>query len=120
MSDQLSVFCAVIAAYSAFQVRYAHPLGTARTAYEVADRPSWIVGAVLAIGIAVWRPWFTESYFRAVVSAVLLLPFLSSIGLNLVGGLVQKSTSSEHPRRSSLFGNLVMLTLGFLALRACG
>ena len=43
MSDQLSVFCAVIAAYSAFQVRYAHPLGTARTAYEVADRPSWIV-----------------------------------------------------------------------------
>lgn len=121
MTNELTLFCGITVVFALFQMRHAHSIDQARTPYQAADRLSWLLGAILSIGVALWRPWFTETYIKAGLSAALLLPFFASIGLNGLASFYQVRQDEDGVSRwSRRFASVFILGLILLAFRACG
>lgn len=121
MTNELTLFCGITVVFALFQMRHAHSAQQAQTPYQAADRLSWPLGAILSIGVALWRPWFTETYIKAGLSAVLLLPFFASIGLNGLASFYQVRREEDGVSRwSRRFATAIMLGLILFAFKACG
>lgn len=121
MTNELTLFCGITVAFALFQMRHAHSAARAETPYEAADRLSWLLGAALSIGVALWRPWFTETYVKAGLSAVLLLPFFASIGLNGLASFYQARQEEDGVTRwSRRVASVLVIGLLLFAFRSCG
>src|SRR5262245_42706893 len=119
MSNDLILFCALVCISTLFSTVGAYPVSQAETIYQMLDQPSWVVGGILAIAIGFWKPWFTTSWWKAILSSFFLPIVMASVGGAFLGLLLTMDTS--HTRlvvaRLTILSILVILT--FLCLRAC-
>ena len=79
MSFELLLFIGLVVFLTLFQALMVQPVRGAVTMYQLTDRPSWLIGGVLAIGIAIWRPWFTTSWWKALIAAPILSLIMASV-----------------------------------------
>jgi len=121
MSVELLLFVGLVVLLTLFQAVMAQPVRGAKTMYQLTDRPSWVVGGVLAIGIAIWRPWFTTSWWKALIAAPILSLVMASVAQIFIERVVSFGVIESPARRiAKVLSSLIVLSLLFLGFRACG
>jgi hypothetical protein len=89
--------------------------------YQLTDRPSWLLGGALAIAIAVWRPWFTTTWWKAMIAAPLLVIFMASMTQLFIERVLSFSAVESPARRvAKLLSSVIVIALLFFGFRACG
>jgi hypothetical protein len=120
MSLEFAVFVGAALLFTLFQTVMAQPVRGTGTVYQLADKPSWVIGGALAIGIAVWRPWFTTSWWKALIAAPLLCLFMSSVAMIFIGRLVSSNIADTPAARiARMFSSVIVLAALFFGFRAC-
>jgi len=120
MADKLIAFCSIAGIFSALMAVSATSLRGARTVYQLTDRLSWIAGGLLVVGIGFWRPWFTTSWWKAVLLAPLLCVLFAGLAQVFLGSLMTIDTTDRIRIASRLITLAIFLGTVFLSLRACG
>jgi len=121
MSAELLLFIGLVVLLTLFQAAMAQPVRGAVTMYQVTDRPSWLIGGVLAIGIAVWRPWFTTSWWKVLIAAPVLSLVMASVAQLFIERALSFGAEDSSARRAAkALSSLIVLSLLFLGFRACG
>ena len=121
MSAELLLFIGLVVLLTLFQAAMAHPVRSSATMYQLMDRPSWLIGGVLAIGIAAWRPWFTTSWWKVLIAAPVLSLVMASVAQLFVERALSFSAEESPARRvAKAFSSLIALSLLFFGFRACG
>lgn len=91
----------------------------ARTPAQEADRRGWLVGSLAAVGIGVWQPWFSSSWWKAIIFAHLLSIGMAVLSNVLLGPLL----IAEKIEGSRVISRLITLVIIFgvaaLSYRAC-
>lgn len=120
VSRELLLFCSVVGIVAVLQALSACSITRAKTVYQFTDRLSWIIGGTLTMGIGLWRPWFTDTWPRAFVSAVALPIIMASFVQVIVGSVL--TMESQH--RSEAIGRTITLiafiSLIYFSFRSCG
>jgi hypothetical protein len=121
MSVELALFIGVAALLTLLQAGTAQPVRGDTTVYQLADKPSWVIGGALAIAIAVWRPWFTTSWWKALIAAPALCLFMSSVAMIFIGRLASShAVTSPAARIARMLSSLIVLAALFFGFRSCG
>lgn len=122
MTAGLVTFLTVVVALTVLQTATASRLSGAKTVYEMTDRPSWIIGGVLAVAIGLWRPWFTESWWKALIVGPLLVISMASTAQTFLGRSLSfdKTKATPYLRVARVVSSLLVLLIMFLGFRACG
>ena len=98
-----------------------HEVRRARNMNELTDRPGWILGAAGALIIAFWRPWFTDTWWKAIIFAPVLLICLAAFSRSALGVFLQPRDGEHTVSTVSRFLSLAMLSaVVFFVLRSCG
>jgi hypothetical protein len=68
-----------------------------------------------------WRPWFTDSWWKAILSSLFFVTFFGGTAQMLVGRFIPSTTSGENDKSTAvkLFSTLMFAALVFLILRSC-
>lgn len=91
------------------------------TVYNLLDRVSWIAGGLVAIAVGFWRPWFIETWWRALLFAPILSIAFASLFLFIVGTVLEFSTEKETVRIPiRIVFLLAVLGAIFFGLKSCG
>ena len=121
MSTELLLFCGLAVVGAIFQAVKAHPVRGSATMYQLTDRPSWLLGGALAIVVAVWRPWFTTVWWKAIIAAPLLVIFMASVSQLFIERVLSFGAVESQARRvAKLLSSAIVIALLFFGLRACG
>ena len=120
MSIELILFCSIVGIFALLQALSAHPLSASKTVYQLTDRISWIIGGLLAIGIGFWKPWFTGTWWKALLFSPVLLISMSSFVQLLLGSLLTIDTRDKIRIVSRLITLMIFVVGVFLFLRSCG
>lgn len=120
MTKELIIFYSIVGLFTVLQSLAAHPLAQAKTVYQITDRLSWGIGGLLAIGIGVWKPWFTTTWWKAALFAFLLPVLMSSFAQMFLGSLLTMETENKTRIVSRLMTLFIMGSLVFFGIRACG
>ena len=120
MSKELILFSAAASVFALFQTAAALPV-LWTTMYQLTDRPSWLLGGGLAVGIALWRPWFTTTWWKALIAAPLLVIFMASMSqLFIERVLTLHQAESRVVMAARLTTSVLVLAVLFFGFRACG
>ena len=120
MSIEVAVFMGIATLLTVFQVASAEKPEEGGTVYNLLDRASWMVAGVATIAIGIWRPWFTESLWKAIIFPPIFVIGLASVFMLTVGTVLMPS--AESPMQSKIqLGLLALLLIGiFFSLKSCG
>lgn len=102
MSHTLILFCLIVAIFSLLQSRAAYRRAYAQTIYHFTDRLSWIIGGLLALGIGVWQPWFTATWWKAVGSDFLFPILMARFSGSFIDSLLTMEPESKQRRATRL------------------
>ena len=120
MNVEITVFIILVTIITLFQVATAEKPRVEGTVYNLLDRASWIIAGVATIAIGIWRPWFTESLWKAIIFPPLFLIGLAALFMLSVGTVLSPTakTSTQFKIQITL---LVFLFFGiFFGLKSCG
>jgi hypothetical protein len=121
MSTELLLFCGLAVLLALFQTAMAQPVRGSVTMYKLMDRPSWLIGGALAIAIAVWRPWFTTAWWKALFAAPILVIFMASVAQIFIERVLTFGAVESQARRiAKLLSSVIVIALLFFGFRACG
>ena len=120
VSKELIIFCSIVGFFTLLQSRTAHPFSRAKTAYEFTDRLSWIIGGILTIVIGFWRPWFTTTWWKAILSSIFIFFLISGLSQAFIGSLLKIDLEDKTKTVSRLLAVGIMFAILFFLFRFCG
>ncbi len=116
MRIELIIYCSIAAFLTLIQAIAAQSPRNAKTVYQLLDRVSWIFGGALAIAIGFWNPWFTTTWWKAIINSLWIFFLMSSLPMVFLGDALYESKLPI----TRVLTHLVLGSVLFFLFRACG
>lgn len=120
MTTELIIFCGLAGGLAFLQTISAQSPKGAQTVYQLIDRLTWISGGGIAIAIGIWKPWFTTTWWKALIFGPLLVILMASVTQVVFGSILTIDTTDKTRIVSRLIAVGIFVGLTVLGLRACG
>jgi len=120
MTSELIIFCGLAGGFSFLLTISAQSPRGAKTVYQLIDRVTWISGGVIAIAVGFWKPWFTTTWWKALIFAPLLVILMASLTQVVLGSILTIDTKDKTRMVSHLIVLGLFVGMAILGLRACG
>ena len=120
MNLEAIIFVAFTAVFTLLQAASAQKPQAAGTVYNLLDRLSWIAGGLITIAVGFWRPWFIETWWKAVIFAPVLSVAFSALFLLTVGHVLSSTEREPTFIASRVVVLIAVLAAVFFGLKSCG
>lgn len=119
MRIETLTFIVLAAAISVFQAGVAQKPKAIGSIYNMLDRISWLIGGFLTTATGLWKPWFTNTWWKAVLLAPVLVTAYSALFLSMMGTSLANMQANKTSRLiTGLFLRIIVLLLIFYILKS--